>query len=310
MDRAPASAADPDGRGAGPPGVGPGYARRMLTLPDLSGRRFVVTGATNGLGLHCAGRLAGAGADVAIVGRDLVRTEAVAAELRRSAKGRVDVHRCDFADQASIRALAAELRERYAHIDVLVNNAGAVFDTRRVTVDGIEATFAVNHLGYYLLTRLCLDRIKGRIVNVASRGHVRATLDFDDLGFERGGYTIMGAYGRSKLGNIMFTRALARRLVGTGVTANALHPGGVATNIWTGAPAWAAPALWVAKWFMDTPEQGGDTLCNLAASPALEGRSGLYFSKFTEAEPTALARDEAIGERLWAESARLTGLEP
>jgi retinol dehydrogenase-14 len=282
----------------------------MLNLPDLSGQRIVVTGATNGLGLESAIALARAGADVAIVGRDAGRTEAAAARIRATAKGKVDTHLCDFSSQTSIRALGAELRERYATIDVLVNNAGLVNDTRTETVDGIETTFAVNHLGYYLLTRLVLDRVSRRIVIVASRGHVRATMDFDDLGFKNGGYSIMGAYGRSKLGNILFARALARRLDGTGVTVNALHPGGVATNIWTGAPGWAAPILWLAKKFMDTPEQGGETISYLAASPEVEGKTGLYFSKHRPVTPSDLARDDALGERLWVESAKLTGMEP
>ena len=154
---------------------------------------------------------------------------------------------CDFSSQASIRALAADILRDIDRLDVLVNNAGGVNKTRRLTVDGIEMTFAVNHLGYFLLTNLLRDLLArsapARVVTVASIGHRRGTLDFADLGFERGGYSIMRAYMRSKLANVLFAAELARRLAGTGVTSNSLHPGSVATNIWSGAPTWAKPLI-------------------------------------------------------------------
>ena len=146
-------------------------------------------------------------------------------------------------------------------------------------------------------------------MNVASVGHYRGTLDFDDLGFERGGYQIMRAYSRSKLGNVLFTHSLAKQLEGTGVTVNALHPGAVATNIWSGAPGWAKPLLAVAKsLLMISPAQGGQTLLYLATSPEVEGQTGLYFEKNRPRTAAPLALDETLARRLWTESARLVGL--
>jgi NAD(P)-dependent dehydrogenase (short-subunit alcohol dehydrogenase family) len=282
-----------------------------MKLPDLRGRTAIVTGATNGIGFEAAAELAAAGADVIAVGRDGARTRAAAAALSERAGRTVSASICDFASQASIRTFAAEVLDRSPRIDILVNNAGGVYAERTLTEDGIEATFAVNHLGYFLFTRLLLDRIvqsaPARIVVVASTGHYRGTMDFDDLGFTKG-YSIMGAYTRSKLGNVLFTRALARRLEGTGVTVNALHPGGVATNIWTGAPTWTRPVLNLAKWFMLTPAQGADRILQLAASPEVEGQSGLYFSDLRAVKPSPLALDDTVAERLWAESERLVGL--
>ncbi len=284
-----------------------------MKLPDLTGRRALVTGATNGIGLEAAVELARAGAEVTALGRDAARTEAAVATIAERAGRPVASALCDFSSQADIRRFAAEFRERHDRLHILVNNAGGVFNERTLTVDGLEATFAVNHLGYFLLTQLLLDRIvaaaPARIVVVASTGHYRGTMDFDDLGFEKG-YTIMRAYQRSKLGNVLYTRALARRLAGTGVTVNALHPGGVATNIWTGAPGWAAPILALAKWFMLTPAQGAERILQLAASPQVEGLTGLYFSDLRAIAPSALALDDALGERLWTESERLVGLAP
>jgi len=283
-------------------------------LPDLTGRYILVTGSTNGIGLEAAVAFAARGARVGVVGRDPARTERVAAEVRtRAGSQAVDSFHADFALQASVRALAADVLARWPRLDVLVNNAGTVSAERTVTPDGIETTFAVNHLGYVLLTELLLDRLRAsapaRIVNVSSRGHYRGTMDLEDLGYARGGYAIMRAYCRSKLGNVLYTRHLARRLEGTGVTVNSLHPGGVATNIWTGAPAWAAPILALAKLFMLTPEQGSHPIQYLAASPEVEGKTGLYYHRDHFREPSRLARDEGLGERLQAESARLVGLD-
>lgn len=281
-------------------------------LSVAAGKRVLVTGGTSGIGLEAAVALARAGARVVIVGRDAARTHSAVDRIRDRTSGvSVDSLLGDFAVQASIRTLAAEYRARYDRLDILINNAGTVYDTRTLTVDGIEATFAVNHLGYVLLTELLLDLLvasaPARIVMVSSRGHYRGTMNFDDLGFEQG-YAIMAAYCRSKLGNVLYTRHLARRVADKGVLVNALHPGGVATNIWTGAPAWTQPFLAVAKLFMLTPEQGGRTLTFLAAHPDVEGRSGLYFEKNRERAPAPLALDDALADRLFLESARLVGL--
>jgi NAD(P)-dependent dehydrogenase (short-subunit alcohol dehydrogenase family) len=193
-----------------------------------------------------------------------------------------------------------------------VNNAGTVYAKRELTEDGIEKTFAVNHLGYFLFTNLLLDRLiesaPARIVNVSSVGHKRATLDFDDLSFERGGYTTMRGYARSKLGNVLFTKELARRLAGKGVTVNTLHPGAVATNIWSHAPAMARPILSLMKLFFLTPKQGSETITWLAASPEVEGVTGKYFVSCKEEAPSSLSQDEAIARKLWDVSARLTGM--
>jgi NAD(P)-dependent dehydrogenase (short-subunit alcohol dehydrogenase family) len=216
---------------------------------------------------------------------------------------------CDLSSQEAIRALASEFRSKHARLHVLVNDAGGVSAKRRTTVDGREQTFAVNHLGPFLLTNLLLDVLvesaPARIVNVASVAHRSADLDFDDLDLERG-YSTMRAYGRSKLANVLFTNELARRLAGTGVTVNSVHPGMVATSIWTRGPWYTRPFLAVAKRFMITPERGADAIVHLAASPAVEGRTGGYYEGDALARPSRLARDEELARKLWDASARLT----
>jgi retinol dehydrogenase 14 len=275
---------------------------------------ILITGATSGIGLEAGVALARSGARVVLAGRDPAKTAATVDQVRRRAgAAAVDSVLGDFASQASIRQMAQDVLARYDRLDVLVNNAGVVNASRTVTRDGIEATFAVNHLGPFLLTNLLLDLLKrsapARIVNVSSVGHYRGTLDFDDLGYERGGYQIMSAYSRSKLANVLFTRSLARRLDGTGVTANALHPGTVATNIWSGAPWYAKPALALYKRFgMISPANGAETIIYLAVSPQVDGKTGLYFEKNKPKEPSKLARDDALAQRLWDESARLVGI--
>lgn len=283
---------------------------------NVKGKTIVVTGATSGIGLEASVAVARMGARVVAVGRDPARTTAAVADIKtRSGSSEVSQLLCDFSSQASIRRFAAEALSKLERIDVLVNNAGGVNKSRALTEDGIEATFAINHLGPYLATRLLLDRIvasaPARIVNVASIGHRRGTMDFDDLGFEKG-YFIMKSYARSKLGNVLFTNELARRLAerGVEVTANSLHPGAVATNIWSGAPAWSKPILAVfARPFFINAEKGGQTIVHLATSPELSKVSGEYFEKNIAVKPAPLALDEALQKRLWEESARLVKWE-
>jgi NAD(P)-dependent dehydrogenase (short-subunit alcohol dehydrogenase family) len=219
---------------------------------------------------------------------------------------------CDFADQSAVRRLADDLLRTCDRIDVLVNNAGTVFARRTLTADGIESTFAVNHLGGLLLTELLLDRIResapARIVFTSSEGHYSGTLDLDDVGFERG-YSIMRAYARSKLANVLTARLLARRLEGSRVTVNALHPGAISTNIWSRAPWFARPVLAVLKRRMESPAVGGSRLAYLATSPEVEGQTGGYYQRNRLREPSELARDDALAERLYVASAGLTGLD-
>jgi len=273
----------------------------------------LVTGATSGIGLEAARSLARQGAKVVMVGRDAGKTARCLEEVRRGAPG-ADVTSllCDFSRQADVRRLASDVLAKFDRLEVLVNNAGSVFQHRTLTEDGIEATFAVNHLGYFLLTQLLLDRIvrnpPARIVNVASVAHRVATMDFDDLYFERG-YRIMRAYGRSKLGNVLYTRALAQKLAGTGVTVNCLHPGTVATNIWSAAPGWTKPLFAILrKVAMISAERGGQRIVHLVVSPDLSETTGQYFEKDRATIPAPLAQDDALSRRLWEESERLTGL--
>jgi NAD(P)-dependent dehydrogenase (short-subunit alcohol dehydrogenase family) len=283
---------------------------------DIRAKTVLITGATSGIGLEASVALAGQGARVVMVGRDPARTAAaVAGVVSRSGSKEVSSLLCDFSSQAAVRTLAADARSRVDRLDVLVNNAGGVNKARRLTGDGIEATFAVNHLGYFLLTNLLLDLVvksaPARIVTVASGGHRRGSLDFEDLGFERGGYSIMRAYARSKLANVLFAAELARRLAGTGVTSNSLHPGSVDTNIWSGAPLWAKPIIQlVFRPFFISAEQGGARIVQLAASPELEGVTGKYFEDGKAVEPAPSARDESLAKRLWDVSARMVGLAP
>lgn len=277
----------------------------------MRGKTVLITGATNGIGLEASAELARLGARMFLVGRDPGRTAAAVEKVKaRSGSGEVSSFLCDFSSQASIRALAGEVLARLDRLDVLINNAGGVNKKRELTVDGIEKTFAVNHLGYFLLTNLLLDLLKrsapARIVTVASIGHRRGTLDFDDLGFERSGYGIMRAYTRSKLANVLFANELARRLAGTGVTSNSLHPGSVATNIWSGAPAWAKPVIQI-LWrpFFLSVEEGAAFIVQLAADPQLEGVTGKYFETGKMVPPAPLAQDEALARKLWDVSAAM-----
>lgn len=282
-------------------------------MSTTSGITAVITGATGGLGLETAAMLAGQGAAVVLVGRDPGRLQAALHEVRgRTGSSAVSGLKANLDSQTEVRQLASDILARAPRLNLLINNAGTVYARRTTTPDGIEATFAVNHLAPYLLTRLLLDRIgtsaPARIVTVASHAHYQGTLDLADYGYARG-YRIMRAYSRSKLGNVLFTRELARRLEGTGVTANALHPGTIATNIWSGAPGWARPVLAVAKRLvMESPSTGAARIAWLATSPDVAGVTGKYFERNRTVSPSALAQDDALADDLWALSARLVGL--
>ncbi len=282
-------------------------------MQDLAGKTVLITGATSGIGLEASVALARMGAWVVMVGRDPRKTAGKVGEVQsRSGSSLVDSLLCDLASQAEVRALADSFLAKYERLHALVNNAGTVYVKRTVTQDNLEATFAVNYLSSFLLTNLLLDRLiqsqPARVVNVASNGHYRGTLDFNDLGFEHG-YQIMRAYSRSKLAEVLFTRELARRLEGTGVTANCVHPGAVATNIWDRAPAYTRPIFAIAKRIaMISPEAGAATLVYLAASPEVAGKSGLYFENSRPKTPSRLAQDDALATRLWDESAKLVRL--
>lgn len=278
-------------------------------------KTVIVTGASDGIGLECASQLAAQGHHVVLVGRNPGKVAAAEERIRlESPDAPVESFVCDFASLADVRELAGQLLSSYPRIDVLVSNAGTVFDKRTVTEDGNEATFQVNHLSGFLLTELLLDRIvasaPARIVITSSVASYRGKLDLDDLGFERG-YTIMRAYDRSKLANVLYTRELAERLAGTGVTVNCVHPGDIASNIWSGAPWFARPVIAVAKRvMMKGPEIGGARLTHLATSAEVEGRSGVYYDQDAPKEAAPRAQDAALGQRLVDVSRELVGLEP
>jgi NAD(P)-dependent dehydrogenase (short-subunit alcohol dehydrogenase family) len=272
----------------------------------VSGKQVLITGATNGIGLAAAEALAARGARLAIVARSETRArDAVARITKAGGSGvNVDVLLADLSSQASVRRLAADVLDRYGHVDVLVNNAGAMFGTRQVTEDGIEATWAVNHLAPFLLTTLLLDRLKesapARIVTTASDAHKGAHIPFDDLearhSYRARGF---GRYGESKLANILFTAELARRLEGTGVTANCFHPGLVASGFNRNNGRLFSAVMTVLKPLSRSPEKGADTLVWLVESPEVAGESGGYFVDRRPVTPSAEARDMETAGRLW-----------
>jgi NAD(P)-dependent dehydrogenase (short-subunit alcohol dehydrogenase family) len=279
----------------------------------MDGRVCVITGATSGIGRAAASELAALGARVVIVARDPVRGAAVRDEIsRENGNHEVALEVADLKSQRQIRDLAQRLLATLPEIHVLVNNAGLALAERRLTEDGLEETFAVNHLAPFLLTSLLLDRLRGsspaRVVTVASAAHRGAVIPFDDLNGERG-FSGWLAYGWTKLANILFTAELARRLDGSGVTATCLHPGVVATGFGREGPLLIREfQRWVGRLLLLDPQRGADTLVWLATSPEVEGASGGYYAKRRLATPSQAARDAAAARRLWQESERLTGL--
>jgi len=275
----------------------------------IHGKVVVITGATSGIGRIAAMRLAALGARIVLVARNPQRAEAALAGLREV--GPKVAHRAHFADLsilADVKRAGQEIAAAEPRIDVLVNNAGNVFPTREVTPDGLERTFATNHMAYFVLTYGLRERLiaaaPARIVNTASAAHIGRTLDFDDLQLAKG-YGIMTAYGRSKLANILFTRELARRLAGTGVTANCLHPGFVATGLGQRGGDVFGWVVRFAMLFAGRPERGAQTIVHLASAPEVAAVSGGYFIASRQAEPSRAARDDVAARRLWEASERI-----
>jgi NAD(P)-dependent dehydrogenase (short-subunit alcohol dehydrogenase family) len=269
----------------------------------------LVTGANSGIGKVTAKALAERGATVIMVSRSREKGEAARDEIvRKTGNKNVDLMTADFSDLSQVRRLAAGVKAKYPRLHILVNNAGTFIDKWTLTVDGYEATFAVNHLGYFLLTEELLDLLKSsapaRIVNVASDAHNRGHIHFDDLNLEKG-YGAWKAYCQSKLANVLFTYELARRLEGTGVTANCVHPGVVGTNLFNSVGGWAGKIVRLFTPFMRTPEKGADTMIWLASSPEVEGVTGKYFSDRKDQATNPESYDTAVAARLWEVSERM-----
>jgi NAD(P)-dependent dehydrogenase (short-subunit alcohol dehydrogenase family) len=281
-------------------------------MAGMEGKVCVITGATSGIGLITAERLAAMGARLVLVGRDPARGEAAVARIRgRAPRTEVSIHYADLSRLDALRTLASGLNS-LSRIDVLINNAGAMFWRRQVTADGLERTFALNHMAYFVLTALLRDKLvassPARIVNVASEAHRGARLDFGDLQSKRN-YSGMRAYSRSKLCNILFTRELARRLSGTGVTANCLHPGFVHSRFGDNNPRLVGFGTRIVKQlFAISPERGAETSVYLTSAPEVEGKSGGYYDQCAPKVPSPEAQDDAAARRLWEESARIAGL--
>ncbi|HTW33128.1 MAG TPA: SDR family oxidoreductase [Rhizomicrobium sp.] len=276
----------------------------------MNGKTVVITGATSGIGEVAADRLAAKGARIVFIARDPKRGEETLKHLNAIAPGQP--HKAYYGDLSRLsemKRVGAEIAAGEPQIDVLINNAGAAFMTRQVTEDGLEKTFALNHMSYFVLTALLRPRLRasGRIVSTASTAHRGTHLDFTDLQSEKR-YSGFSVYGRSKLCNILFTRELARRLAGTGITANCLHPGFVATRFGNANGGLFAIALGLAKNFALSPEQGASTIIYLASSPEVETLSGLYFDKCKPVTPSREAQNDADAKTLWGVSEKISGV--
>jgi NAD(P)-dependent dehydrogenase (short-subunit alcohol dehydrogenase family) len=278
----------------------------------MRGKVVVVTGATSGIGRIAAERLAARGARIVFIARDQGRAEHTLARLGKV--GPDAAHKALIADLSKLtdtKRIGYRIAEEEPRIDVLINNAGNIFARGTVTADGLERTFSLNHMAYFVLTLMLRDRLvtssPARIVNTASRAHQGNLLDFHDLQMEKH-YRVMTAYGRSKLANILFTRELARRLAGTGVTANCLHPGFVATRFGQSEGGFFGMMVRLSMFFARTPEQGAETIVYLASSPDVATATGGYFVDCREVAPSLAAQDDAAARRLWDESMRLARL--
>lgn len=279
----------------------------------MHGKTVMITGGTSGIGAATARALAGMGAAVVIVSRSEARCKAVVEQLRaETGNDQLDYIVADLSSLEAVRTAAERFRNRHDRLDVLINNAGGIFMSRQVSVDGLEMTFALNHMSYFLLTNLLLDVLQAsapaRVINVSSNAYRGATLDFDDLQMARR-YSGFAAYARSKLMNILFTYELARRLAGTGVTANALHPGFVASNFGlnNGQP-WKT-LIRLTQRFGISPDVGARTPIYLASSPEVEGVTGQYFVRNRAVQTAPITYDRALATRLWEVSAALAGLQ-
>jgi NAD(P)-dependent dehydrogenase (short-subunit alcohol dehydrogenase family) len=278
----------------------------------MEGKVCVITGATSGLGLEAAEKLAKMGARLVLVGRDPVRGDATLARLRAAAPGTSpSIYYGDLSKLSEMRRIAAAIGNAEPRIDVLINNAGSMFASRHETADGLEMTFALNHMAYFVITNLLLGRLQaaeiGRIVSTASAAHSGQKLDFDDLQSKRR-YSAARVYGRSKLANILFTRELAQRLSGTRVTANCLHPGFVSTRFGADNGLFARLAIRVAMLGAIRVEEGADTIVYLASSPEVAGLSGGYYQRRRPVQASAESQDLGAARRLWTESARISGI--
>ena len=278
----------------------------------MAGRVCLVTGATSGIGRATADALASMGANVGVVARNAAKGESITARLRAaSANDRIELFVADLSSQGSIWALVEDVQRRYDSLHVLVNCAGDYYAHRHSTVDGLELTFALNHLAYFLLTRLLLDLLiasaPSRIVNVTSGAQSLGRIDFDDLQGERR-YRGQAAYNQSKLANVLFTYELARRLDGTEVTANAVHPGVTRTRFGKADPNVAGRLSRVAQPFMRTPERGASTVVHLASSPDVGGITGRYWANLRPKSSSKRSYDLVTARRLWEISESLTGL--
>ncbi len=280
-------------------------------MRPMTGKTVLITGGTGGIGRAAAIGLASMGARVGITGRDRDRADEAAAVIARKSGGAtVDVFVADMTSQTEVRGLADEVLVAYPQLDVLLNNVGGFWAHRHVTADGLERTFALNHLAPFLLTSLLLDRLiasaPARIVTVASAAQSMGTINFGDLMGEHK-YSGQQAYNQSKLANVMFTYELARRLDGSGVTATVLHPGLTSTNFSAEDPAMAF-LVRVLRPFMQSPERGADTAVYLASSPEAEGMTGTYFANRKARKSRATSYDTATTARLWQLSAELVGV--
>jgi NAD(P)-dependent dehydrogenase (short-subunit alcohol dehydrogenase family) len=281
-------------------------------MSDMHGKICMVTGATDGIGKVTARELAKLGATMIVIGRNRAKGERVISEIKAvSGNPNVDLMVADLSSQAQLRQMAADFRRKYSRLHVLVNNVGAVFTGYRRTVDGIEMTWALNHLSYFLLTNLLLDVLQAsapaRVVNVSSVAHEGGKIAFDNLQGEKW-YNGWLAYARSKLANILFTRELAKRLAGTGVTANVLHPGIVASRIAYNNGPLLRCIMTLTRPFTLSVERGAQTSVYLAASPDVEGVTGKYFENCKIVRSSSVSYDEVLAQLLWDVSEKQTNL--